>query len=212
MNPVVRQAHVEWIEKQEQEKQAVAAAHNPHATRRSLRHASSSTSTSKNGIDSDDTVARKQEVPPQDFVGFFAALNVNLRVIVEIAREMISFYDLYNRLKEDNVAGIATSAGSAAVGQTPSAQGHAHFTRSSQSMQPPTSVGRGASAGAGVGASFVDLTKDEDGPLEMGGRVDAAFLIQMHTRMRIMREADLANPTPARPVIVNKLFDQASGG
>lgn len=196
MNPLVRQAHGEWTEKQEQDKAAEAAAASSHATRRSLRNASSGMP--KGGSESNgnwgavDSATRKQEIPPQDFTGFFAALNVNLRVIADIAREMVSFYTLYDRLKEDSTPSTGTA-------QAQAAQGHAHFTRSNP-MHPPT-------LGRTLSASFVDLSSANDGGMGAGGRVEPAFLVLLHARMRMMREADLSNPSPKRPVVVNKLLE-----
>ena len=117
----MRQAHLEWTELKQA---AIAAAQTQSGARRSARHASSSgsvvipqkrTASSESGNDE----ARKPNVPPQDFIGFFASLNVNMRLVATIAQEMISFYALCDRLKED-FNPIAQSAA-----------GHAHNTRKS---------------------------------------------------------------------------------
>lgn len=115
INPNIRAAHQEWSE----QKQAQLTG---PAVRRSSRHANPASIVPLKRTYSSDAGTpdsrNKSRVPAQDFVGFFAALNVNLRLVATIAQEIISFYALCDRLKEDF---------------NPSSQGVSSWTRSSSS-------------------------------------------------------------------------------
>ena len=156
LNPSIRAAHQEWSE----QKQAQSSS---PAIRRSARHSHPSSNvpqkrslTSENG--SSDNL-RKSRLPPQDFVGFFANLNVNMRLVASVAQEIVSFYALCDRLKEDF--------------NPSSAQSSSIWTRSSQ-MPPQSSQGDN-----GEGASGSDARAD----------VDSNSLVRLLAHMRATREA-----------------------
>ena len=108
LNPLLRQSRSEWVALKQT---APTTSQNQvgATTRRSARHANSGTAaslipqkrTASSDSNANDTTDRKPNIPPQDFVGFFAGLNVNMRIIATIAQEMISFYALCDRLKDD---------------------------------------------------------------------------------------------------------------
>jgi cyclin C len=128
----------------------------------------------------------KQKVnstPPQDFVGFFASLNVNMPLVATIAQEMLSFYVLCDRLKED----FNPSPGQVAA-NTRNAQTLGHGSRNS-SMTP----------GDGSG---------DDQP-KGGFEVSSFFLTQLLSRMRAQREADIAQGSGGRATAVNKVLERA---
>ncbi|KAH8117199.1 cyclin-like protein [Phellopilus nigrolimitatus] len=218
LNPFVRQAHMEWMELKQA---AVAAAQNQAgpSTRRSLRHANASASgsapagsqsqkrpqsTSADTV-SEEAAVRKPNVPPQDFVGFFANLNVNMRLVAAIAQEMISFYALCDRLKEDfNPIGSATHghAQASSAGQLP-------WTRS----QPQTqALGAGGRSITPADAISEDVSRTATGSAS-NLDVDSMFLVQLLNRMRALKEADVAHPASGRPVAVNRMLErtQAAG-
>lgn len=93
------------------QKAAATAESSAPQTRRSLCHggnnvpnsgpstsAPTSTQTSK---PKGSGTANKSAFPPQDFIVFFAGLNVNMRLVTTIAQEMTTFYALCKRYKED---------------------------------------------------------------------------------------------------------------
>lgn len=161
-------------------------------TRRSARHASSSGAPTsltpqKRAAPSDSNAeegaARKPNIPAQDFVGFFADLNVNMRIIATIAQEMISFYALCDRLKEDfNPAAISTQASSTS---------QASWNRNAQRTG-------GQSA-------------DDSSRQAAGFDVDSVFLVQLLNKMRTLKEADVAHPASGRPAAVNRLLERTQG-
>ena len=117
LNPLLRQARSEWATTKQTALTALPS-QVAGATRRSARHANTSGSTSSlipqkrtASSDSNDGTDRKPSIPSQDFVGFFAALNVNMRVIATIAQEMISFYALADRLKDDPNSTVSSAPG-----------------------------------------------------------------------------------------------------
>ncbi|EJD05692.1 cyclin-like protein [Fomitiporia mediterranea MF3/22] len=186
LNPFVRQAHLDWTEL----KQAalVAAQHQPGATtRRSARHANSvvpQKRTASSDSNTDDGATRKPIVPPQDFVGFFASLNVNLRVVATIAQEMISFYALCDRLKED-------------------------FNPISSSTQKTGSNSASGSRNSRKSAGRISV--DDASRSATGYDVDSNFLVQLLNRMRAMKESDVAHPASGRPTAVNRLLERTQG-
>ena len=158
---------------------------------------------------------RKTSTPAQDFVGFFAALNVNMRLIATIAQEMISFYALCDRLKEDfnpNPNNAQTQAHPSGQLSRTQSQGQQRG-RSSRSGSGSRSGSRTSSLTHGDGAS----TGGGDEPQVGSFEVKSVFLTQLLTRMRTMREADLTQQSTGRPsnagVAVNKMLErtQAAG-
>lgn len=177
LNPSTRAAHQEWSE----QKQAQSAS---PTIRRSARHSQPSSSiplkrslSSENG--SSDSL-RKSRLPPQDFVGFFANLNVNMRIVASIAQEIISFYALCDKLKED-------------FNPTP-AQSSSIWTRSSQ-MPPQTPQGDNTDGSSGVDAR---------------PGVDSNFLVRLVAHMRAARESgpDPAKPSTVQQLLLGMMARQ----
>ena len=187
LNPNVRQAHLDW---QESRQASLNAPKSSGMTRRSSRHSgagpvsagSSTTIPQKrpHGIEREDSDSHKSSitapVKPQDFVEFFANLNVNMRLIATIAQEIISFYALCERLKDDANPSSTVYSGK----QFP--------MRILTQMEGKSSTMK---------------------PISTSTAVDSTYLIQMITRMRVMKEAELA-PLSARSAI-NKLLERTQG-
>ncbi|KAL5490170.1 SSN8 [Sanghuangporus weigelae] len=188
-NPLLRQARSDWVAMKHT---ASAASQNQAGatTRRSARQANSSGSTTslipqKRTASSDnhanDTTDRKPNIPPQDFVGFFASLNVNMRIITTIAQEMISLYAICDRVNDDYNS-IPPSR------QTTSTSGNRH-TRNPGGLR-----------------SVDDPTKSP-----VGYEVDSRFLVNLLNKMRAMKEGALAHPASSRGTAVNKLIERTQG-
>ncbi|KAI5124300.1 hypothetical protein M0805_008908 [Coniferiporia weirii] len=205
LNPLVRQSHIDWVEQEA----ARTAAQNQAglSTRRSLRHVSSSGSssvsqkrastTSNAETVPDDAAAYKPNVPLQDFVGFFANLNVNMRLVAVIAQEMISFYALCDRLKEDFNPISATNQSHLQTHGT----GMSSWTRSHSHIQAGGAGNRGGIVTGGEDTSKAASKFD----------VDSMFLVQLLNKMRAMKEADVAHPASGQPVAVNRLLERTQG-
>lgn len=204
--PQTRRAHVEWTELQQQAAAAPPEVQPGTATRRSSRHASTSSkeqpsvTLTPSSTSDQSSASRKGVAPLQDFVGFFAGLNVNMPLIATIAQEMISFYSLCDRLKEEgNAAPPPTRAQWQTQGQWSRVQAQASSShsgsRNSSSTPGGSEPGEDPLKGTGVGS---------------GLEVNSTFLIQLMLRMRAQREGDLAHPASGRPgVAVNKMLERA---
>lgn len=207
LHPITRQAHLEWANNQE----AAASAESSVPTRRSLRHASNNapSSGSNNSVPTSphksetkgSGTTNKSASAPQDFVGFFAGLNVNMRLVTTIAQEMISFYALCERYKEDfnSTPNIASSAPSGSSAWTRSAHSHAQAMGTSRSTSNGTATTPG---GDGDSRSTPGAT---------GSEVDSKFLIALMNKMRAMRELDIAHPPTGRPVAVSRMLERTQG-
>ncbi|KAH7927034.1 cyclin-like protein [Leucogyrophana mollusca] len=157
--------------------------------RRSSRQASHASNTGKKSA--------------QDFIGFFADLNVSMPLIATIAQEIISLYTLWDRYKEDcppdNTArtsfqGQATQAGSPFSSTT-------HASRS------------GSLSGAGTPVTVAPEVPGDTQRYGGTGVVTPVILMQILARMRENRLSDLSHPASGRPVAVNKMLErtQAAG-
>jgi cyclin C len=148
------------------------------ATQNSPRRSSRQSSTASSGH------AKK---PSQDFVAFFAGLNISLPLVATIAQEIISMYTFWERYKiwewyrEDS--NPVDSVRSTLNGRT--------------------------SAQTQSGASSSGVTTPVESLIDSS--VTPTFLLQVLTRMRENRLSDIAHS--GRPVAVNKMLErtQAAG-
>jgi len=202
LQPQTRRAHVEWIDVQQA---ALAVAQSQtHNTRRSSRQASST--------DSSQKCSRTSAAPAQDFIGFFASLNVNMRLITSIAQEMIAFYALCDRFKEDFNPGPNNQPAQSHPhrGQTVAA---ARFARTQSQTQTQSLASTGSRSGSGTGSMPVTPSGISGAGLESahGGEqgsfeVNSAFLIRLLVTMQANREVHL---TSVNPMAVNKMLERA---
>lgn len=123
--------------------------------------------------------------PSQDFVAFFAELNVSMPLVATIAQEIISLYTLWERYLEDS--DLVDSARSAFYGHAQAQPGASH---------------------SGV-STPVESLDDAQRP----NSATPTFLLQVLTRMRENRLSDMAHASSGRPVAVNKMLErtQAAG-
>ncbi|KAG1766807.1 cyclin-like protein [Suillus occidentalis] len=123
--------------------------------------------------------------PSQDFVAFFAELNVSMPLVATIAQEIISLYTLWERYLEDS--DLVDSARSAFYGHAQTQPGASH---------------------SGVSTPVESL---DDAQRPHGAT--PTFLLQVLTRMRENRLSDMAHASSGRPVAVNKMLErtQAAG-
>lgn len=123
--------------------------------------------------------------PSQDFVAFFAELNVSMPLVATIAQEIISLYTLWERYLEDS--DLVDSARSAFYGHAQAQPGASH---------------------SGV-STPVESLEDAQRP----NSATPTFLLQVLTRMRESRLSDMAHASSGRPVAVNKMLErtQAAG-
>ncbi|KAG2139696.1 cyclin-like protein [Suillus clintonianus] len=125
--------------------------------------------------------------PSQDFVAFFAELNISMSLVATIAQEIISLYTLWERYLEDS--DLVDSART-------SFHGHA-----SSQAQP------------GASHSGVSTPVESLDDVHRPHGVTPTFLLQVLTRMRENRLSDMAHASSGRPVAVNKMLErtQAAG-
>ncbi|OAX37568.1 cyclin-like protein [Rhizopogon vinicolor AM-OR11-026] len=144
------------------------------ATQNSPRRSSRQSSTTSLGH------AKK---PSQDFVAFFAGLNVSLPLVATIAQEIISMYTFWERYHEDS--------------------DHADSARNTFHGRPSTQTQ------SGVNSSGVSTPVESSNDIQSS--VTPTFLLQVLTRMRESRLSDIAHS--GRPVAVNKMLErtQAAG-
>jgi cyclin C len=123
--------------------------------------------------------------PSQDFVAFFAELNVSMPLVASIAQEIISLYTLWERYLEDS--DLVDSARSAFYGHAQAQPGASH---------------------SGV-STPVESLDDAQRP----NSATPTFLLQVLMRMRENRLSDMAHASSGRPVAVNKMLErtQAAG-
>lgn len=123
--------------------------------------------------------------PSQDFVAFFAELNVSMPLVATIAQEIISLYTLWERYLEDS--DLVDSARSAFYAHAQAQPGASH---------------------SGV-STPVESLEDAQRP----NSATPTFLLQVLTRMRESRLSDMAHASSGRPVAVNKMLErtQAAG-
>jgi len=117
-------------------------------------------------------------------------------LIATIAQEIISLYALWDRYKED---GSTESAKNSFSAQTASP-----YTPGTGSKRTLSGTSRSGSINSG-----------SNGGTPIEGRDDAeenvvtpAFLMQLLTKMRENRLADVAHPATGRPVVVNKMLER----
>ena len=144
---------------------------------------------------------------PQDFIGFFAGLNVSMPLIATIAQEMISLYSMWEQYREDTDA--SDTARPAFYRQT-SAQ-----TTRTGSPYSATTQGTGRAFPDSRSGSHSRVSTPVEGP-EDTRKADGAnivftpvLLMQVLTRARESRFADLAHSASGRPVAVNKMLERA---
>lgn len=123
--------------------------------------------------------------PSQDFVAFFAELNISMPLVATIAQEIISLYTLWERYLEDS--DLVDSAKSAFHGHAQAQLGASH---------------------SGVSTPVENL---DDAQRPHGAT--PTFLLQVLMRMRENRLSDMALASSGRPVAVNKMLErtQAAG-
>lgn len=121
----------------------------------------------------------------QDFVAFFAELNVSMPLVATIAQEIISLYTLWERYLEDS--DLVDSARSAFYGHAQAQPGASH-------------------SGVSTPVESLDDAQRPNG-------ATPTFLLQILTRMRENRLSDMAHASSGRPVAVNKMLErtQAAG-
>ena len=126
--------------------------------------------------------------PPQDFVAFFAGLNISMPLVATIAQEIISMYTLWERYHEDS-------------DQVDSARSTFHGRASTQKQSGASS------SGVTTPVESSNETQSADG----SHSVTPALLLQVLTRMRESKLLDIA--PSGRPVAVNKMLErtQAAG-
>ncbi|KAL4067109.1 cyclin-like protein [Scleroderma yunnanense] len=141
---------------------------------------------------------------PQDFIGFFAGLNVSMPLIATIAQEVISLYSMWERYKEDT--DTSDTARSAFYGQQTSAQTTRTGSPYSATTQSTSRVFPGSRSG-----SHSRVSTPVEGPEDVR-RTDVftpVLMMQTLTRMRESRLADLVHSTSGRPVAINKMLERA---
>lgn len=226
LNPATRKGHLEWMELQERLATSAAAQSAAPSTRRSSRH-SNSTPPTNISLSSDSSGTHTanpssagtaggqsqprggngaNNVPPQDFIGFWANLNVSMPTVALIAQEMLSFYALCGRL-EGNSGGPPGTEGQA--------QGNGRPRTSTRTGSKRTISAR-SDNGSNSTPSEISVLRDnlslKDGEMSEK-KITTAFLMQLLLKMRAMREADVAHPSTGRPVAVNRVLErtQAAG-
>ncbi|KAG1822280.1 cyclin-like protein [Suillus variegatus] len=133
------------------------------------------------------TSSSHSKKPSQDFVAFFAELNISMPLVATIAQEIISLYTLWERYLEDS-------------DHVDSARG-TFYGHASAQTQPAVSH-------SGVSTPVENL---EDAQRAHGAT--PTFLLQVLTRMRENRLSDMAHASSGRHVAVNKMLErtQAAG-
>ncbi|KAI6038627.1 cyclin-like protein [Pisolithus marmoratus] len=138
---------------------------------------------------------------PQDFIGFFAGLNVSMPLIATIAQEIISLYSMWERYKED--VDTSDTARSAFGTQT-----NSPYSSTTQGTGHALAESRSASysrVSTPVIEAFDDMRRADGTSI-----VTPAILVQVLTRMRENRLSDLArHSTGGRPVVINKMLERA---
>lgn len=134
---------------------------------------------------SSSTLSGHAKKPSQDFVAFFAELNISMPLVATIAQEIISLYTLWERYHEDS--DLVDSARGAFYGHPSTQTGVSH---------------------SGV-STPVEILDDSQRP----HGATPTFLLQVLTRMRENRLSDMAHVSSGRPVAVNKMLErtQAAG-
>ncbi|KAG2137138.1 cyclin-like protein [Suillus bovinus] len=125
--------------------------------------------------------------PSQDFVAFFAELNISMPLVATIAQEIISLYTLWERYIEDSDL-------------VDSARG-AFYGHASAQAQPAVNH-----SGMSTPVESLDDAQRPHG-------ATPTFLLQVLTKMRENRLSDMAHASSGRPVVVNKMLErtQAAG-
>ncbi|KAF9236634.1 cyclin-like protein [Melanogaster broomeanus] len=148
---------------------------------------------------------------PQDYIGFFAGLNVSMPLIATIAQEMISLYSMWERYKED--IDSSDTARSAFHGQASAqTQAGSPYSATTQGSSKRTLSGSRSASHSRVGTPAESA--DEPRKVDGAGVVTPAMLVQVLVRMRENRASDPAqHGNGSRPVAVNKMLErtQAAG-
>lgn len=135
---------------------------------------------------------KKSVFPPQDFVVFFAGLNVNMRLVTTIAQEMTMFYALCERYKEDFKPSKSLAVYSVKV-------------KRMDAICAFTCPGHGTATTHG-GDGDRTSTPDANG-LE----VDSKFLYALVNKMRAMRKFNVVHPPTGRLVTVSRMLERTQG-
>jgi len=209
LQPSVRQANADW---QTLQKSAMALSQ----TRRSSRNVTSaskptSNPSSKTTTTTNDTVTTGSLPPnktiPQDFVGFFADLNVNMRMVATIAQEMIDFYALCDKYKEE-FNPSQTIAQVNAANMEKLAAGNVSFRRNqkqAQSIASSASRSDSRTSSATPGGSGEGVSPNTS-LADTSTEVNSMVLLALLDRMQVMRQMDLiSNPY----IAVNKMLERA---
>ncbi|KAF9224527.1 cyclin-like protein [Gyrodon lividus] len=181
-----------------QQKSHLAPSGDTHANspRRSSRQASTSSLGSKK--------------PPQDYIGFFAGLNVSMPLVATISQEMISLYSMWERYRED-IDPSDTARGAFHGQASAQTQAGSPYSATTQGSSKRTLSGSRSGSHSRVGTP----TEGADEPRKAEGArvITPAMLLQVLTKMRDNRLPDVAHPASGRPVAVNKMLErtQAAG-
>ncbi|KIJ59420.1 hypothetical protein HYDPIDRAFT_118514 [Hydnomerulius pinastri MD-312] len=142
---------------------------------------------------------------PQDFIGFFAGLNVSMPLIATIAQEMIATYSMWERYRED--VDSSDTARSAFHTQTRAGSPYSATTQGSKRTLSGSRSGSHSRVATPADGTE-DLRRGEGESV-----ITPAVLLQVLTKMRENRLSDLAHPASGRPVAVNKMLErtQAAG-
>ena len=188
--------------------EAAAQAQSQPSIRRSLRHSSSSNSNpeilagsrqlsaASSPMSLNESRTKSSMMPAQDFVGFFSNLNVNLRLVASISQDMLSFYALCDRLKEDFNPSLNAQT-----------QGHIHgqslpspLARMQNSHFVHQNLSRSSSSATGdLSIPPEECIKSQTFEPE----ITSALLVQLLSKMQTMREQDLAHPSSGYPQSVH---------
>ncbi|KIJ13959.1 hypothetical protein PAXINDRAFT_176881 [Paxillus involutus ATCC 200175] len=121
----------------------------------------------------------------QDYIGFFAGLNVSMPLIATIAQEMIALYSMWERYKED----IDSTATQPRAGSPYSA------TTQGSSKRTLSESRSGSHSRVGTPAEGTDELRKEGSSV-----ITPTLLLQALTRMRENRLSDVAHSGTGRPV------------
>ncbi|KIK81129.1 hypothetical protein PAXRUDRAFT_35965 [Paxillus rubicundulus Ve08.2h10] len=168
------------------QQKSLPASSDSNSPRRSSRQASTSSLGSKR--------------TPQDYIGFFAGLNVSMPLIATIAQEMIALYSIWERYRED--VDSTTTQPLAGSPYSATTQGSSKRTLSDSRSGSHSRVGTPVEG------------MDEPRKAEEAGVITPALLLRVLTRMRETRLSDLvAHSGTGRPVAINKMLErtQAAG-
>lgn len=190
IDPGTRRSHVEWTEQQTSAAVHAQAQSGP-ATRRSSRHASSSSNPTAGGSTPASNSSGHTDMT-QDLVGFWANLNISMPAVAAIVQDMITFYALCSRLKDD--AGSTSQSDTIATPRAARSRLKRSHVEASDSHNP---------------SYVLNATESFTDQMEQGSVVTPAFLLHLLIEMRAKRESDMTHPASGRPVAVHKVLERA---